>query len=235
MFFRAPAPASAGVTRVALPPGADAFSFAFEVAASPSSPVRLERDLSFSSQPPNLDFILPLIDIPSLSYDTPTGTLAWTLAGPDVARLDLARAELAYTDGSGNDIRWALIFDPTLTSIKAPDLPSSLLNLMPSAPGLSSYALDVRGADTVNGFDSYVAATQPFMGNFDQFAIGAVTDTFLAEHKVHSLTFSIGGSANGLVTVDSGSGPVAVNDGDVLELSEGAVVTVDASTSPPPT
>jgi hypothetical protein len=104
-----------------------------------------------------------------------------------------------------------------------------MAGLIPPVTGVA-YQIEGTNLDNVVGFDALLLAIQPFMGNFEKYFMGSgiATATFVERSKV-TLTVNIGGAGSGTVTIDSGSGPVAVNDGDILVFDQGTSLTVAAN------
>ena len=136
--------------------------------------------------------------------------------------------ELSYPDGQGNFINWSGFLDKSATSFTPPVLPANLLGLTPPTTGVGTF-VEGFGIDSVMGLDSLLTGMQAFSGNLDKFFLGTASDGRFVCRGESALAFSIGGTGTGTVTVDNGTGPVTVTDGQTLLFDSGTDLTVTAT------
>lgn len=225
--FGRPAEATSGTAYLAVPTGTDRYAFAFETAGTTMDPTWRSSRMVFSSLPSSIAVALPDVAIDAFARDPMTQSYSFTTSGADVSALDWAEVEQDYQDTAGNDVRWTVVFDPAESGLQVPQLPTDVTSLVPP-PGIS-HGLNLLVVEGVAGFDAALAVGESFMGNYPQFAMGAQVDVGMARRTIHPVSFQIGGLWTGTVTIDDGSGPVAVVDGQRLEFDEGTLVTVVAT------
>ena len=224
-YSRPPSPTTSGTAYLAIPPGANRLSLIFE---HTSGAVEIGRELLFDTAPASVNVSVPVLDMPSFSRNTGTGEVSWTLSGSDVSGLDVVAVEHCYFDTAGNNICWDALIDKSETSYTPPSLPGNLASVTPPANGVGTL-VESFGIDSVTDLDSLLSAAQSYSGNIDKMFLATATDGMFVCRSETSVTFSIGGTGTGAVTIDTGSGAVAVTDGQHMLIDNGSNVTVTAT------
>ena len=172
-FLGFAAPATSGTSSLAIPPGTDRMDFVF---AAKTGPTTICVDHIFATVPFSIGVSVPDMEVETLSRNG--STISWNFTGTDTGDLDLLFGEFGYVDRSDNSIQWRYLVTPTATSFTLPGLPADLASLTPPAvipPGEEFFYVEAVGLDNVEGFDAFVSAVEPFMGNFGDFLHGGGT------------------------------------------------------------
>lgn len=227
------AEAASGNSTLAFPAGWDSALVVHEKQGNS----RTRQYSTFNSMPSTpVQVSAPALDLSSVTWAA--GTLAWTLSGSDTSNLDIARAQVVYTTSTANRVEWTTWFSPSTTSITVPGLPASMSDVA-TGYDLIEYEIEFFAIDAINGFGNTIEAIGAADGSLE----GALMNLQAEAHSVFETGVGGGGSSGssdftlsffidifgtGTVTVDTGSGPMNVDDQDVLTIAENTSVTVTA-------
>ena len=235
--FQSAQPATSGFAFAAIPAGTQSMSFGFaSLPVGANAPV--SRHLSFASAPATIAVTVPDVDTTNPSFDSLTDTYSWTTSGTDAAGLDVGTLDLEFEvnlagDGISYDfVEWDFVFEGTDNSVSLHDLGPGY-GWLQVEEASTIVGVELTGLANYEGLDAVLDGMQPYAGNFDRFRAEEVENAYRVEQVTVPVTFSIGGSGAGTVTIDFGGGAQAVADGDIVMVPEYTMATVAANATNP--